>query len=122
MLEDDSYSVHFLSAKGFMKNCKAYHECKVIKAPFATAKVAGGAGWLFSKRSPYLPVFQKYYREAKETGALHRLWQHPKYTPNALLPDQICEELDGEPIGMDKAFSLFMMLCGGGSLSLLILL
>ena len=66
-------------------------------------------GWLFPKRSPFLPIFNKYFWELKEGGHWDRINSKPEYDPTKLLPDQECDTLDGHPIRMFKVISLFAM-------------
>ena len=89
--------------------CPAYQKCKVVIAPFTEGRINGGMGWLFPKRSPFLPIFNKYYWEVKEAGHYERVYNKPEYDKTHLLPDQECEDLDGHPISMHKVISLFAL-------------
>ena len=89
-------------------------------APFIEGRIYGGQGWLFPKRSPFLPIFNKYYMEIKEAGHLYRISRQPKYDPTYLLPQQECGDLDGHPISMHKVISLFVLIFGTVFLSVMI--
>ena len=103
--------------------CPSYQKCKVIKkiVPFTGSKTTGGRGWLFPKRSPFLPILNKYFLELKEAGHKRRIGLKAEYTPSKLLPDQECENLDGHPISMHKVISLFTLFVVGLFVSTVIL-
>ena len=62
LVEDESYAQFSIGGKntGYVV-CKRYQRCEVVKAPFTEGRFPGGVGWLFPKRSPYLPIFNQYY-------------------------------------------------------------
>ena len=92
---------------------------EVVKVPFTEGKVPGGSGWLFPKRSPFLPIFNKHFWELKELGHWKRISK--SYSSTALLStSQENEDLDEHPISMHKVISLFAMFFGAAFLSLLI--
>ena len=100
--------------------CDKYQKCEVVSVPFTEGRFPGGRGWIFPKRSPFLPIFNKYYWELKEAGFRTRIKNKPEYRPNHLLPEQECETLDGHPISMHKVISLFAMFFGAFCCSFLI--
>ena len=104
-----------------MYYCSKYQTCEAVIAPFIEGRYPGGVGWIFPKRSPFLPIFNQFYWDIKEAGLLDRIWAQPKYSPNKLLPKHECETLDGHPIHMHKVISLFTMLFGAFCCSLIIL-
>ena len=118
--EDDSYAFFTISTTVYGM-CDAYQKCKVVTAPFTTGRFAGGAGWLFPKRSPFFSIFNHYVRVLKETGLKDRVVNTPEYDPKYLLPDQECETFDGHPVSMSIVFSLFAMLLGAAGLSLVVI-
>ena len=79
-----------------------------------------GMGWIFPKRSPFLPIFHKHITLIKETGVYNRIGD--TYDPLKGMPGQICKEYDGEPIGAEKSFSLFGMMISGACLSVITLM
>ena len=101
----------------FNKRCSEYQKCEVVAAPFTEGYFPGGVGWIFPKRSPFLPIFKKYFWELKEAGHKQRIYNKPEYKDSHLLPDQECETLDGHPISMFKVISLFTMFFGTAFLS-----
>ena len=117
--EDETYAFFAISS-AFYSSCDAYQKCKVVTALFTTGRFAGGAGWLFPKRSPYFSIFNYYVRVMKETGLKDRIVNTPEYEPKYLLPDQECETFDVHPVSMLIVISLFAMLLGAVFLSLVI--
>ena len=118
LVEDDSYAQFSIGNKnsGYVV-CKRYQRCEVVKAPFTEGSFPGGAGWLFPKRSPFLPIFNQYFWELKYAGHWNRIISKPEYDPTKLLPYQECETLDGHPISMHKVISLFAMFFGAAFIS-----
>lgn len=110
LAEDDSYAFFTIQNKDRI-SCLNYQKCNVVRKiiPFTGSKTAGGRGWLFPKRSPFLPIFKKYFWELKEAGHWRRIKDKAEYNKYHLLPDQECEDLDGHPISMHKVISLFTM-------------
>ena len=117
--EDEAYAFFAISSTVY-KSCDVYQKCKVVTAPFTTGRFAGGAGWLFPKRSPYFSIFNYYVRVMKETGLKDRIVNTPEYEPTYLLPDQECETFDAHPVSMLIVISLFAMLLGTTCLCLVI--
>ena len=115
IVEDDSFAL-FLLITG-RQICDSYKKCKVVKTPFLVSKTLG-AGWMFPKRSPFLPILNNYIGLAIEGGTYKRIKN--SHDENMHLPDQDCLEYDGQPIQMRKAFSLFGMILGGIGLSFII--
>ena len=108
LIEDDSYAAFAFEIDPALP-CRKYQSCEVVAAPFTEGRSAGGVGWFFPKRSPFLSIFNKYYWELQEEGHFARIKGEPEYHPFKLLPDQECETLDGHPISMHKVISLFTM-------------
>ena len=117
---DDTYAF-FRTSRGHPLECQAYQKCKVVAAPFTVGRSMGGAGWVFQKRSPFLPILNHYYWKYEESGLIERIWNQPKYDPTHLLPDRECETLDGHAVSMLKVASLFAMLASAACLSITIL-
>ena len=117
--EDDTYGVFRISGD-HPSYCTQYQTCKVIEAPFAVGRSIGGGGWIFQKRSPFLPIFRYHYWKYKEAGLELRIWGKPEYSPHFLLPDQECETLDGHPVSIFKLPSVFVMLLCAACLSIII--
>ena len=118
MVEDGSYTQFCIGSKtSCYVPCKKYQRCEVVKAPFFEGSFPGGVGWLFPKRSPFLPIFNQYYWELKNTGHWNRINSKPEYDPTKLLPYQECETLEGHPIGMHQVISLFAMFFGAAFIS-----
>ena len=119
MAEDDNFALFAISV-GANVNCKIYQTCEVVNTPFTDGKFPGGMGWLFPKRSPFLPIFNKLFWKMKEGGLIDRIAFQPEYTPNKLLDTQVCETLDGDPISMHKVVSLFALFAVAFSFTLAI--
>ena len=107
-MEDDSYAFYQVHGERHFR-CHRYQNCEVVLVPFTEGRFPGGAGWIFPKRSPFLPILNKYFWELKEAGHWSRINSKPEYNPIKLLPDQECPTLDGHPISMFKVISLFAM-------------
>ena len=110
LADDETYAFFKVAAESSAHYpCQRYQKCEVVMTPFTEGLFPGGMDWLFPKRSPLLPIFNKYYWELKESGHFKITFDKPEYDPSHLLPDQECETLDGHPISMDKVISLFTM-------------
>ena len=116
---DDSFVFFSIGMKPNYR-CKSYQTCEVIIPPFTEGKFMGGRGWLFPKRSPFLPAFNQLFWKIKELGLYQRIINQPKYSPNKLLPKQYCETLDGDPISMHKVVSLFALFAVAFNVTLVI--
>ena len=99
-------------------HCKQFSECKVLAIPEVIDKVTG-AGWIFPKKSPLLPMFNHYVSLIKEGGIYEKMKNNYN---DQLVTGQVCPDYDGKPIGLPKCFSLFGLLSAGGILSLILLL
>ena len=121
--EDGSYA-SFIIDHLPDSECPEYVDCRVVVAPFSSFAGTGGAGWLFPKRSPFLPIFNYYFWIMKGSGAYGRIMKpqnRPGYNPMSIAKQQ-CENLEGKPIGIHKSFSVFVILMTGLCLSILIFL
>ena len=117
LVEDDDYAAYaMMGGKGHVKICPKYYSCDIIMVPHVIT-TALGMGWIFPKRSPFLPIFHKHLTIIQETGVLHRIAD--TYDPLKGMPNQICKEYDGEPIGAEKCFSLFGMMLSGACFSII---
>ena len=67
LVEDDSYAFYQVHGERHFR-CHRYQNCEVVLVPFTEGRFPGGAGWIFPKRSPFLPMLNKYYWELKEAG------------------------------------------------------
>ena len=117
VVDDDSFAVFLITSR--IPHCDSYKKCKVVKTPIVVSKTLG-SGWMFPKRSPFLPILKHYIGLFKEAGTFKRL-QNSHYENN-YSPDQECFEYDGHPIQMQKAVSLFGLILGGMGLSFIIFL
>ena len=108
MAEDDNFAYFGISIDPKFQ-CNLYQTCAIVNPPFTDGKYSGGIGWLFPKRSAFLPIFNKFFWKMKEAGLIRRIYNQPEYRPNKLLPNQVCETLDGDPISMHKVVSLFAL-------------
>ena len=121
--KDASYA-SFLIKQTQDKDCPEYVDCRVVAAPFSSYTGTGGAGWLFPKRSPFLPIFNYYFWIMKGSGAYGRIMKpqnSPLYNPKSIIYQQ-CENLEGKPIGIHKSSSVFVILIAGLCLSILVFL
>ena len=98
--------------------CESYQKCDVVKTHFVVGE-SFGAGWMFPKRSQFLPILNHYIGMVKEGGSVRRI-SH-QYDENSHLPEQECFEYNGDPIAMKKVGSLFALIVGGMGISLIIL-
>ena len=120
LVEDDSYASYVMTGgKGHLKRCPEYYSCDIIVVPHVIT-TSLGSGWIFPKRSPFLPIFHKHATLIKETGVLERIAN--TYNELKGMPGQICAEYDGKPIGAEKCFSLFGMMLFGIGISVITLM
>ena len=117
IVEDESFAL-FLIAAG-RNVCNSYEKCEVVKTPVVFATTVG-AGWMFPKRSPFLPILKIYFGLVQEAGSYNRVLDY--YNEKKLLPEQECLKYDGDPIQMRKAVSLIGIILGGTGLSFIIFL
>ena len=114
LVEDDSFALFQLwSGNRPSPACDVYQKCQVVKTHFVVARNFGG-GWMFPKRSPFLPILKHYVGLVKEVGIVLRI-----SSSYAKQNGQECLEYDGDPIRLQKTFSLFAIVLGGMSLSLI---
>ena len=118
LVEDDSWAAYIMTDKDGPTHCKQFSECKVLAIPEVIDKVTG-AGWIFPKKSPLLPMFNHYVSLIKEGGIYEKMKNNYN---DQLVTGQVCPDYDGKPIGLPKCFSLFGLLSAGGILSLILLL
>lgn len=76
IIEDDSSAYFSVRTKPHLK-CKRYQKCETVVVPFTEGRHPGGSGWLFPKRSPFLPVFKEHYWKLKEAGYWQRIENKP---------------------------------------------
>ena len=123
IVEDDSYVGYIQGggSDGCMRDCDEYRECKVVVIPYTIYKSAG-SGWIFPKNSPLLPIFSHYVTSLMKEGGMYTRISRTvtiEMGSNPLEPCQTCSDIEGEPIGIEKAFSLFGLMIAGGGLSLI---
>ena len=117
---DDNFAYFAISVEE-KRDCSVYKRCEIVNPPFTDGKYSGGTGWLFPKRSPFLPIINKFFRQINEAGLMYRIYRQPEFHPtNMLLPNQVCETLDGDPISMHKVVSLFVLFAVAFSFTLVI--
>ena len=68
----------------------------------------------FQKDSPFLPLFDYYLNEMRETGSLKQI--QVKYEP----PPQICPDYSGKALGVSSVFSGFGVLFSGIGIALIL--
>ena len=123
IVEDDSYVgyIQGSSGDGCMRDCEVYQACKVVVIPYTIYKSAG-SGWIFPKNSPLLPIFSHYVTSLMKEGGMYARISNKvviERGANPLEQCQSCSDIEGEPIGIEKAFSLFGLMIAGGGLSLI---
>ena len=123
IVEDDSYVgyIQGSSGDGCMRDCDEYRDCKVVVIPYTIYKSAG-SGWIFPKNSPLLPIFSHYVTSLMKEGGMYARISNKvviERGANPLEQCQSCSDIEGEPIGIEKAFSLFGLMIAGGGLSLI---
>ena len=90
-----------------------YVSCKIIAIPAKYDFKPYAYG--FQKDSPYLPLFNHYLKEMREKGSLKQILD--KFAP----PPQFCPDLTGQPLGFDSCFTAFLILIGGLTIGLILL-
>ena len=113
LVEDESYaSLLMANSINSLRRCKRFYDCNVVAVPYVVYQTLG-AGWIFPKQSPLLPIFNHYVTSLKEIGTINRI--EGSYDDRKGMPGQICPNYDGHPINAEKSFSLFvLMLIGFG--------
>ena len=122
MVEDDSYAL-FLAASEPPVDCDRYYKCDIIAAPFETGVINIGKGWMFQKRSPFLPFFKRAFTKMEQAGTIRKIEDRTRREQNFEryhLKEQICSSLDGTEIGWNKALLLFLLFFTGVAISQLI--
>ena len=99
-------------------DCEEYQYCKAVRVPQEIDR-ALGAGWLFPKRSPLRPLIEAYVMKITEKGTYQRMVEFHSET---VITKPICPEADGDPIGVEKTFSLVTIMIVGVMLSSIFLL
>ena len=114
---DSSYAAIVFNEYPMIVVCKS--GCSVAIAPFTSGALAQGNGWMFQKRSPFLPVFNHYFNKIKESATfkrLRRLSNRPEYESNYYFSKPTCETRKGNPIGLYKISSMFaIVIIGAGA-------
>ena len=113
--QDESYAAYIM---GNPIDCEEYQECKVVEVPQVIDR-ALGAGWLFPKRSPLQPLFDSYIKNIVEKGAFQRMVE---FHSDIVIKKPICPDTDGDPIGVEKTFSLVTIMIAGVGLSIIFLM
>ena len=106
-----------------LQSCKATRDCSVVVAPVTTGPLGTGGGWMFQKRSPFLPIFRHYHDMIRESGTFWRLHQYenrPEMQSDYFYPEPICETHKGKPIGLYKISSIFVIVVIGIGICFLI--
>ena len=119
----ESSNAHFRISSTPLSSCQKVFDCSVVISSFTTGALGTGAGWMFHKRSPFLPIFNYYYHMMKESGSVLRMkrrMNRPEFDSNYYYPKQTCENLEGKPIGIYKSSSLFIILMLGAFVCFLI--
>ena len=95
--------------------CEKWSNCEIAVIPYVVDKDLG-SGWIFPKKSVFLPIF-KYYLSRMKEGAIYR-----RIMSSQGMPSRICPEYAGKPIGLEKVVSLLGIIMFGTGLSVIILL
>ena len=103
------------------QKCKS--GCSVVIAPFTSGGHGKGSGWMFEKRSPFLPIFNHYFNKIREAATFKRLSEYhnrPEFDSNYYLQIPTCETNKGKPIGLYKISSTFAVVMIGAGVCLMI--
>ena len=121
VVKDDSFAGYLMttSKSGAMTDCDKWVECRVVVIPEVIHKTLG-SGWIFPKRSALLPIFNYYVQTIKEGAVFSRIVE--SYYDRKGMPDQVCPEYDGKPIGLEKSLSLLGVMLVGVCLSFVLLM
>ena len=119
--EDDSYVAYMIATgSGIMTRCDVMYQCRIILVPHVITRSLG-SGWIFRKRSALLSMINVKMPAILEKGIRSRIkWSYSPFGKGS--PDQLCEDYDGQPIGINKSFSLFGIMFLGAGLSILLLM
>ena len=118
MVKDGSFAAYIITHKTGPMHCAEFAKCNIISVPFVISKKSG-SGWVFPKNSYLLPLFKHHVSLMKESGIYERV---KKSYNNELNPGQVCPDLHGEAIGLNKCCSLFAIVWSGISLSIVLLM
>ena len=94
-----------------------------MNAPFTSGALGKGSGWMFEKRSPFLPIFNHYFNKIKESATFKRLQRRrnrPEFDSNYYFPEPTCDTQRGKPIGLYKIFSTFAIVMIGAGVCFII--
>ena len=103
------------SISGSLGDCKQWKNCEVVVVPQIIHQTLG-SGWIFPKQSSLLPIFKHFVNVMKE-GAIVS-WISSSYDEHKGMPDQVCPDYAGKPIGLEKCFSLLVIMMLGMGLSI----
>ena len=117
MVKDDSYAAYIITHKTGPMHCAQFAKCNIISVPFVVTK-SSGTGWVFPKNSFLFSLFKHHVSLMKENGIYNRI--KASYN-DELNPGQVCPDLHGEAIGLNKCFSLFALVYSGVALSIVVL-
>jgi hypothetical protein len=95
--------------------CEKWSNCEIASIPYVVDKDLG-SGWIFPKKSAFLPIF-KYYISRMKEGAIYR-----RIISSQGMPRRICPEYAGKPIGLEKVVSLLGVIILGAGFSVILLL
>ena len=119
---DSSYAIFRIGPEP-KPNSQICGGCSVVRAPITTGPLATGSGWMFQKRSSYLPIFRHYYNMIRESGTtwrLSNLVNRPEFQSEKYSPKPTCETHKGKPIGFYKTSSIFAIVMIGLGICFLI--
>ena len=115
-IANESSNAYFKISSNPLTSCQRVFDCSVVIAPFTTGALGTGTGWMFQKRSPFLPIFRHYHDMIRESGTfwrLHEFENRPDFQSNYFYPEPICETHKGKPIGLYKISSIFVIVVIG---------
>ena len=98
--------------------CEEYRNCKVVQVPQVIDRSLG-LGWLFPKSSPLRPLLDHNVMKMVEKGTFQRMTDFHRKIINK---EPVCPDADGDPIGVEKTFSLVTIIIGGVVSSVIVLL
>ena len=109
LMKDDSTVVY--GNPQSQKSYELYKKCKVIALP----KKYGHSqmGHIIPKNSSFTSAFTYFIAQMIESGTVDRFKSIYQFEP------QVCPTYEGQPVGIEKCFSLFGILCIGAGLSII---
>lgn len=122
-IANESNNAYFKISSKPLTSCRRVFDCSVVIAPFTTGALGTGTGWMFLKRSPFLPIFNYYYNMMKESGSIERLRRRrnrPEFDSNYYKPKATCQNHEEKAIAIYKSASLFIILMIGVGVGFLI--